>query len=88
MTRHLTSPRSRQDLPSPALLLDLAALEHNIDAMAKWASAHGVGVRPHAKAHKCAHRGGQHVHCGEREVWPILARGPGRAPAVAAGVVT
>jgi D-serine deaminase-like pyridoxal phosphate-dependent protein len=52
MTHHIASP-SRQDLPSPALLLDLAALEHNIDAMAKWTSAHGVGVRPHAKAHKC-----------------------------------
>jgi D-serine deaminase-like pyridoxal phosphate-dependent protein len=48
----MTSHRSRRDLPSPALLLDIAALERNIAAMAKWAALHGVGVRPHTKVHK------------------------------------
>jgi D-serine deaminase-like pyridoxal phosphate-dependent protein len=49
----MTSHRSSRDLPSPALLLDIAALERNIAAMAKWADGHHVGVRPHAKVHKC-----------------------------------
>jgi len=49
VTSHLT----RADIPSPALLLDLRALEHNIAAMATWAAAHDVAVRPHAKVHKC-----------------------------------
>ena len=40
------------DLPTPALLLDLAALEANIAAMAAWTQAHGVAIRPHAKVHK------------------------------------
>jgi D-serine deaminase-like pyridoxal phosphate-dependent protein len=43
----------RADLPTPALLLDLRALERNIAAMAAWTSEHGVAIRPHAKVHKC-----------------------------------
>ena len=38
---------------TPALLLNLPALERNIDAMASWSLANGVSIRPHAKAHKC-----------------------------------
>lgn len=49
----MTASHRRQDIPSPALLLDLAACEHNIAAMAKWAAGHQVGVRPHTKVHKC-----------------------------------
>ena len=44
---------SPTELPSPALLLDLPALERNIAAMASWVAANGVAVRPHAKVHKC-----------------------------------
>jgi D-serine deaminase-like pyridoxal phosphate-dependent protein len=43
---------SRADLPTPALLLDLAALERNIAAMAAWTQDHGVAIRPHTKVHK------------------------------------
>jgi D-threonine aldolase len=43
---------SRADLPTPALLLDLAALEANIAAMAAWTRDHQVAIRPHAKVHK------------------------------------
>jgi D-serine deaminase-like pyridoxal phosphate-dependent protein len=49
----MTSHLGHRDLPSPALLLDIAALEHNIAAMAKWTADHHVGVRPHTKVHKC-----------------------------------
>jgi D-serine deaminase-like pyridoxal phosphate-dependent protein len=44
----------RGGLPSPALLIDLDALDANIARMAAHAAAAGLGLRPHAKAHKCA----------------------------------
>src|SRR5688500_7424985 len=46
----MTLPRS--DLPTPALLIDRAALERNIAAMAAFAEAQGIALRPHAKTHK------------------------------------
>ena len=43
---------SRAALNTPALVIDLEALDRNIAAMAGLAAAHGVGLRPHAKTHK------------------------------------
>jgi D-serine deaminase-like pyridoxal phosphate-dependent protein len=43
----------RDQLPTPALLLDLDAMDRNIATMAGHARATGVGLRPHAKSHKC-----------------------------------
>ena len=43
---------SRARLNTPALVIDLDALEHNIAAMAAFAAARGIGLRPHAKTHK------------------------------------
>lgn len=45
---------SRHALASPALLLDLDAFEANIVTMAGWAKEKGIGLRPHAKTHKCS----------------------------------
>ena len=39
------------DLPSPALVVDADALEHNLATMA--AACPGARLRPHVKAHKC-----------------------------------
>ncbi len=39
-------------LLTPALVIDLDILERNIAAMAGWAAAHGIALRPHAKTHK------------------------------------
>jgi len=41
------------ELDTPALLVDLDALERNIAAMAADIRGRGCGWRPHAKAHKC-----------------------------------
>ncbi len=41
------------DLPTPALLLDLERVERNIAAMARRAQLLGVALRPHVKTHKC-----------------------------------
>lgn len=43
---------SRADLNTPVLVLDVAALDRNIAAMAALTARHGVGLRPHAKTHK------------------------------------
>ena len=40
------------DLTTPALLVERAALEHNLDAMAR--ALPGARLRPHVKAHKCS----------------------------------
>jgi 3-hydroxy-D-aspartate aldolase len=45
---------SRFLITTPALLLDLDALEENIRTMASLAKQHGVNLRPHCKSHKSA----------------------------------
>ncbi|HWI50636.1 MAG TPA: DSD1 family PLP-dependent enzyme [Symbiobacteriaceae bacterium] len=42
----------KQELETPALIVDLDILEHNIAAMAAAARAGGVTLRPHIKTHK------------------------------------
>ena len=42
------------DIDTPALIVDLDALDRNIAKMAEFARATGVRVRPHAKTHKSA----------------------------------
>jgi D-serine deaminase-like pyridoxal phosphate-dependent protein len=41
-------------IDTPALVIDLDAMEKNLAAMAAFARAHGVRLRPHAKMHKSA----------------------------------
>jgi D-serine deaminase-like pyridoxal phosphate-dependent protein len=43
--------RSRLDVETPNLILDLGLVKHNVDAMAAWTAEHAA-IRPHAKAHK------------------------------------
>lgn len=42
----------KNDLDTPALLLDMDAVEHNIRQMADYAKKAGVNLRPHAKIYK------------------------------------
>jgi 3-hydroxy-D-aspartate aldolase len=42
-----------QELETPALCIDLAALEYNLDHLARWARGTGIAIRPHVKTHKC-----------------------------------
>jgi D-serine deaminase-like pyridoxal phosphate-dependent protein len=44
--------RTIEDLPTPAVLVDLDVLERNIARQAERARAAGVRLRPHAKTHK------------------------------------
>lgn len=43
---------SRRELNTPVLVIDLDALDRNIDTMARFAAEHGLALRPHAKTHK------------------------------------
>jgi len=43
---------AREQLNTPVLVLDRAALDRNIASMAAYARARGVALRPHAKTHK------------------------------------
>src|SRR2546425_3145743 len=44
---------TRDDVPTPALLLDLDRFERNLRRMAAHARAAGKHLRPHAKTHRC-----------------------------------
>ena len=42
-----------ETVDTPALLIDLAAFERNIERLARAVAGTGVRLRPHAKTHKC-----------------------------------
>jgi 3-hydroxy-D-aspartate aldolase len=44
---------NRDEIPTPALLLDLDRFTRNLDRMAAHTRSAGKGLRPHAKTHKC-----------------------------------
>jgi len=48
----MTTPRSRTEIPTPALVLDRAALDRNIERMASFFRDGTCRLRPHFKAHK------------------------------------
>ncbi|MGE0827649.1 MAG: DSD1 family PLP-dependent enzyme [Candidatus Binatia bacterium] len=43
----------KEDLPTPALLIDMDLLERNIATMSRYVHSKGIQLRPHAKSHKC-----------------------------------
>src|SRR5690349_24966791 len=56
--------KRKDDLPTPALLLDLDAFEFNLKTMADHCRQSGCGFRPHAKTHKCVEVGKRQVASG------------------------
>lgn len=44
---------TKHDLPTPALVVDLNILDANIEKMRQHGQAASIGLRPHAKTHKC-----------------------------------
>src|SRR2546425_6638258 len=49
----MPTPAVRDEIPTPALLLDLDRFEKNLARMAEHAHRAGKGLRPHAKTHRC-----------------------------------
>jgi D-serine deaminase-like pyridoxal phosphate-dependent protein len=41
-------------IDTPALVVDLDAMQRNLQRMATFARTHGLRLRPHAKMHKCS----------------------------------
>ena len=56
------------DLPTPALLADLDALERNIAGMQARCDTLGVALRPHVKTHKCVEIGRMQREQGARGI--------------------
>ena len=46
--------RSIGAIDTPSLVIDLDAMERNLDRMAAFAALHRLKLRPHAKMHKSA----------------------------------
>jgi D-serine deaminase-like pyridoxal phosphate-dependent protein len=57
-------PGSRLQLDTPALCIDLDALERNIAVMAELCRAKGVTLRPHAKTHKSVNIAARQIAAG------------------------
>ncbi len=51
-------------IDTPALVVDLDAMERNLQKMADYAKAHGVKLRPHGKMHKSAALGLRQMQAG------------------------
>ena len=57
-------PRSVTELTTPAPLVDLDRLHHNLDRMAAYAAVHGLGLRPHVKTHKSTRVAAEQLRLG------------------------
>ncbi|HEY1515906.1 MAG TPA: alanine racemase [Solirubrobacteraceae bacterium] len=55
--------RPRDELPTPALVLDVDTMRDNIATMAAWNRDH-VAVRPHFKTHKCIEIAREQISAG------------------------
>ena len=49
-----TKNKTLEQVETPSLLLDMDAFEHNLETMENALAGSGVGLRAHAKAHKCS----------------------------------
>ena len=56
--------RSVHDLPTPSLLLDMEAVDRNIQALGR--ALPGARLRPHVKAHKCTSIAQRQFEAGHR----------------------
>jgi D-serine deaminase-like pyridoxal phosphate-dependent protein len=59
---------SRSAIDTPALVVDLEALDRNLATMAARAKAWSVALRPHAKTHKCSAIARRQVAAGARGI--------------------
>jgi len=59
---------TKHDLPTPCALVDLDRLESNIARMAAHAQRASIGLRPHAKTHKCPEIAKRQIQAGAHGV--------------------
>jgi D-serine deaminase-like pyridoxal phosphate-dependent protein len=65
--------RHVDELPTPVLVLDVDALDHNIATMRVALEGH-AGLRPHAKTHKCAQIAARQLSAGALGITVATAR--------------
>ncbi len=53
-----------EELPTPALLVDIDVLQSNIQRMSAHAENAGKRLRPHVKAHKCVQIARRQIEAG------------------------
>src|SRR3974377_2439834 len=46
-------PVLKEEIPTPALVVDLDLFEQNLQKMADWLKQRQISFRPHAKTHRC-----------------------------------
>jgi D-serine deaminase-like pyridoxal phosphate-dependent protein len=79
-----SEPRTRDALPTPALLLDLDLFEANVQTMASHCRQAGCGFRPHAKTHKCPEIARRQMQSGASGI--CVATVPEAEAMIAAGI--
>lgn len=72
-------------IDTPALLVDLDRLEHNLATMAAFAASRGVRLRPHGKTHKCVSIAARQMALG---AVGLCCQKVGEAEAFAAGGIS
>ena len=77
----LERPLELHELPTPALVIDLEAMDRNLGKAVHWLGHRGMATRPHTKTHKCpliAHRqmqaGAVGVCCAKVSEAEVMAR--------------
>ncbi len=60
----MTYTKSFAEIDTPSLLVDRKILEANLSRVADLARKHGIGLRPHAKTHKCIEIGRKQIESG------------------------
>src|SRR5438445_4979339 len=55
---------TRDEIPTPALLLDLDRFERNLQRMTGHVRRTGKSIRPHAKTHKCPEIAKRQIQAG------------------------
>ena len=66
--REVPGGLTKEDIPTPALLLDLDAFEANLRVISEHCQNRGCAARPHAKTHKCPEIARRQVALGARGV--------------------
>ncbi|MEO8125689.1 MAG: D-TA family PLP-dependent enzyme [Bryobacteraceae bacterium] len=56
------------ELETPAVVVDLEAMERNISSMAEYCRSHGFGLRPHTKTHKTPEIARMQVEAGSHGI--------------------
>ncbi len=77
--------QSLEAIDTPALVIDLDAMERNLQRMQAFATQHGLRLRPHGKMHKSAALALQQMQAG---AVGVCVQKPSEAAAMVAGGVT